>query len=685
MLHCMWSGETGGAERAVYLLVREQLRDPGLEPAILYAQGRGQYYEESMALGCPVIDAALPDGTSFSAIPRLTEVMRRYPVHHFHSREPLLMLASLRCRHAKRVYTHRGGATEYPVRKRMRHELTGLMVRRGVHGLSGNTAHGCRTAAHLLHLAPERFSVTYNGLDFSLLEPRRQADEVRRELGILDGQFVVGTAANLKAWKRLDRLIVATHALGRPEARVLIVGEGSDRPRLEQVTAELGFESNVLFAGSRRHIGDYLQVMDAFCLPSNCNESFGNAAVEAMGMGVPTIVMSDSPGLVEHIDHDVTGIVAEDDAGITRALAALMDDDGLRTAMGAAGRASMRARYSLAAAAHRYRSLYASLGVTNGFVPGVNEPANLRLAADALSLRIDAVCGEVVTRMRAEGVRAIVLKGPSFAEWLYRDGTRRRYGDVDLLVPPLRAKQAVHVLEGLGFKLNTAGEHPLRDPLRGQTWLREHDGAVVDLHVSLFGARAPLPLIWAVLSSDTEHQRIGGIRGEVLSPPARAMHVALHAAQHGERVDQPREDLRRALAMLDEDTWRQAAEIANRIEATGAFVAGMRLQPQGSKLAARLGLPDAAPLEIMLRAGSPPPLAVGLDAVMRTEGAMGKLRLVGRLAVPTRSWMRAHVPLARKGPGGMLAAYLWRGLHLLSWSGPALTAWLRTRRESQHA
>ena len=47
-------------------------------------------------------------------------------------------------------------------------------------------------------------------------------------------------------------------------------------------------------------IADYVQVMDAFCLPSTGLESFGNAAVEAMALGVPTVVFADGGGLVEH-------------------------------------------------------------------------------------------------------------------------------------------------------------------------------------------------------------------------------------------------------------------------------------------------------------------------------------------------------------------------------------------------
>ena len=52
----------------------------------------------------------------------------------------------------------------------------------------------------------------------------------------------------------------------------------------------------------------------------------------------------------------------------------------------------------------------------------------------ALALAIDAVTAQVVTALRANGIRPLLLKGPSIAGWLYGDGAARPYGDSDLLV-----------------------------------------------------------------------------------------------------------------------------------------------------------------------------------------------------------------------------------------------------------
>lgn len=360
VLHCLWKGEIGGVERAVYQLVREQLRDPSLTPALLFAQGGGLYHDYARQLGCPVIDLGLPHGHALGRVRAAASAMRRFDVHHFHSAEPVLMLASAMCRNALRVYTHRGGITDYPLRSRIRHALAGFLIRRFFHAFSGNTAHAARCASALYGVAEERIRVTYNGVDTALLVPRRPAGVVRDELELGADDFVLGTAANLKRWKRVERLLEAVVALREPTLRLLVVGDGPDRPRLEALASELGLDSRVVFAGLRPHVADYLQAMDAFCLPSTGLESFGNAAVEAMALGLPTIVFADGGGLVEHIEPDETGFVVADQAELEKALRRLLAEPGRGRELGTRARARVRERYTLERAARAYRALYAA-------------------------------------------------------------------------------------------------------------------------------------------------------------------------------------------------------------------------------------------------------------------------------------------------------------------------------------
>jgi glycosyltransferase involved in cell wall biosynthesis len=359
VLHCLWSGEVGGTERAIYQLAREQQGDPSIAPAVLFARARGPYWQQVRELGVPVVDLGLEHGRAIRELGRIERAMREFDIHHFHSAEPLLMLASTRCPTARRVYTHRGGTTRYSLRKRAQYAFVGMLLRRSFQALSGNTVHATRCAADLFKLPAARFRVTQNGLDFDLLEPKRSEEDVRAELKLPPECFVVGTAANLKRWKRIDRLIAAVGSLDGRSMHLLVVGDGEDRRRLETLAARSGVADRVTFAGMREHVADFLQVMDAFCLPSTGLESFGNAAVEAMALGLPTIVFGDGGGLVEHIDPGETGFVVSKQAELEATISRLASDPEQGRRIGARGRAFVRANYTLERAASRYRDLYA--------------------------------------------------------------------------------------------------------------------------------------------------------------------------------------------------------------------------------------------------------------------------------------------------------------------------------------
>ena len=122
-----------------------------------------------------------------------------------------------------------------------------------------------------------------------------------------------------------------------------------------------------------------------------------------------------------------------------------------------------------------------------------------------------------------------LLKGPSIAAWLYGDGAARRYADSDLLVAPGPIDAQGRFFGSSDFTLWGYSWH--RD---SQTWLRRSDSSNVDLHRSVIGAFAPPDTVWHELAAHTDTLRVGGIDVEVLCLPARAVHVALHAAQHGD-------------------------------------------------------------------------------------------------------------------------------------------------------
>lgn len=109
---------------------------------------------------------------------------------------------------------------------------------------------------------------------------------------------VVGTVTRLQPWKRVDLLLQSAALLKVrfPEVKVLVVGgesHGLSKGHAAQLQS-LGRQligDDALFVGEQSNVGDWLQVMDVFVLPSNC-EPFGIALVEALLAGKPVVACS---------------------------------------------------------------------------------------------------------------------------------------------------------------------------------------------------------------------------------------------------------------------------------------------------------------------------------------------------------------------------------------------------------
>ena len=206
---------------------------------------------------------------------------------------------------------------------------------------------------------------------------------------------------------------------------------------------------------------------------------------------------------------------------------------------------------------------------------------------------------------------------------------------------------------------------------------------MVDLHTTLQGIECDPQDVWPTLAATAETATVGGIEVSILDPTARAMHVALHAAQHGRREAATMRDLGRALALLPFETWTQAADLATRLDASPAFATGLSLLPEGEAVVTRLGLEKDRSVTGLLFADTAPTVAFTLEELRATRGPAARAALLARKAFPTRAHMRLYWPLARRGYLGLALAYLWRMANKLGKLIPALIAWRRARRESR--
>jgi glycosyltransferase involved in cell wall biosynthesis len=155
---------------------------------------------------------------------------------------------------------------------------------------------------------------------------------------------VIGTVAALRAEKNLARLLRA-FAAGGAGARLVIAGDGPERPKLEALAAELGIADRTTFAGHMPDPAPLLRGLDVFALSSD-TEQMPISLLEAMGAGLPVAATSVGDVAAMLAPEQAPFVVPRDDAALAGALRRLLDDAGQRAALGAANRRKAEAEYS---------------------------------------------------------------------------------------------------------------------------------------------------------------------------------------------------------------------------------------------------------------------------------------------------------------------------------------------------
>src|SRR5699024_10501012 len=144
----------------------------------------------------------------------------------------------------------------------------------------------------------------------------------------------------------------------RPDIRFVLLGEGRDRDMLEAEAAGL---SNVVFEGFVDNVGDYLDAVDAFILPS-MHEGVGSSCLDAMYFGLP-VIASAVNGVPEIVKHEENGLLIPraDAKAIFEAVCRIHDDPALARRLGESGRVMANAHLP-ARMADQYLEVYETAG-----------------------------------------------------------------------------------------------------------------------------------------------------------------------------------------------------------------------------------------------------------------------------------------------------------------------------------
>jgi glycosyltransferase involved in cell wall biosynthesis len=181
------------------------------------------------------------------------------------------------------------------------------------------------------------------------LRPAAERMMLRDRLGYAETDFVVLSVAVLRPQKGIDKLIAALAEIRAraPHTRLLVVGEGPEREKLEAQTKALDLSGLVRFAGFRDDIHDLMAAADLFVLPT-LDDVQPTVVMEAMACGAP-VVASAVGSVPDMITDEADGVLTTpgDVDALAQAISTLITDAPRRERLRKSGRETVEARFSL--------------------------------------------------------------------------------------------------------------------------------------------------------------------------------------------------------------------------------------------------------------------------------------------------------------------------------------------------
>ena len=207
----------------------------------------------------------------------------------------------------------------------------------------------------------------YNGVDTQKFFPAARREPVSGSPFVDQNLWIVGTVGRMHAVKDQETLVRAfARALSitpslKETARLMIIGDGPLRRKIESLVADLGISEYSWIPGERQDIPEVLRGLDCFVLPS-ISEGISNTILEAMASGLP-VIATDAGGNSELVENRKTGLlvaVQDVEAMASAITACALAPQGSRE-MGPHGRNEVIRKFSIESRVKSYCSLYASL------------------------------------------------------------------------------------------------------------------------------------------------------------------------------------------------------------------------------------------------------------------------------------------------------------------------------------
>jgi glycosyltransferase involved in cell wall biosynthesis len=266
-----------------------------------------------------------------------------------------LHLPSVITMHGGDVYVNPEQGYDFPTRWYVRPALRWTLRHAGA--LTAITE-DCRQHALRAGAPAEHIRLVFNGTDLRRFSPAENGNRGDERFG----PHMVFACRQLFPRKGIRFLLEAGAELKSqfPDLKIVLAGDGFERPELARLAAELGIASDVTFLGwvPNVELPQYYRAAAVSVIPS-LEEGFGIPAAEAMGCEV-AVVASDAGGLPEVVENGVTGIVVPrgDAKALAQAIGSLLADPQRRRVMGQAGRERALRLFDWDRSAQQFEEIY---------------------------------------------------------------------------------------------------------------------------------------------------------------------------------------------------------------------------------------------------------------------------------------------------------------------------------------
>jgi sugar transferase (PEP-CTERM/EpsH1 system associated) len=320
----------------------------------------------------PVFELRKSPGRNWRLIARLALLLRRERVDLVHSHNWSTFLYSVAAARLAGVpvvvHGEHGKDDTLPAPRRL---LASRFLARGVQRVCAVSRDLADEVVRDWRLPRERVAWIPNGVDLDAFRTPPRVERLREELGLEpDSRVVMNTGGfrTIKDHPTLLRSFAIVHRRN-PAARMVLVGSGGagdPRAGLDRLASDLGVAGAVRFAGVRQDVPKLLRICDVY-VNSSRFEGMSNTILEAMAAERP-VVATAVGGNPELVEDGVSGFLvpAGNEASMAARIEELLCDPALRHRMGAAGRARIEERHSMAGMVRAYTELYEELWAGRG-------------------------------------------------------------------------------------------------------------------------------------------------------------------------------------------------------------------------------------------------------------------------------------------------------------------------------